>query len=64
MKQIYGLRAEGQSLRAIARLLGVARNSVRKYLRADEIPKPQPRHRAPPSWTRSGRTWSGASPRA
>jgi transposase len=43
VKQIYELRAEGQSVRAIARLLGVARNSVRKYLRADEIPKPQPR---------------------
>src|SRR5437588_554253 len=43
VKQIYELRAEGQSVRAIARLLGVARNSVRKYLRADEIPKAQPR---------------------
>ena len=30
-------------MRAIARLLGVARNSVRKYLRADEMPKARPR---------------------
>jgi transposase len=43
VKQIYELRAEGQSVRAIARALGVARNSVRKYLRADEIPKARPR---------------------
>ena len=43
VKQIYELRAEGQSVRAIARVLGVARHSVRKYLRAEEIPKAQPR---------------------
>jgi transposase len=41
VKQIYELHAEGQSVRAIARTLGLSRNSVRKYLRADEIPKPK-----------------------
>jgi transposase len=45
VKQIYELRAEGQSVRAIARTLGLARNSVRKYLRADQIPTPRPRPR-------------------
>ncbi len=43
VKQIYELHAEGHSVRAIARTLGLSRNSVRKYLRADEIPKAKPR---------------------
>src|SRR5919201_5068467 len=43
VKQIYELHAEGQSVRAIARTLGLSRNSVRKYLRAEDIPKPKPR---------------------
>jgi transposase len=43
VKQIYELHAEGQAVRAIARTLGLSRNSVRKYLRADEIRKPKPR---------------------
>src|SRR5581483_915009 len=37
------MHAAGQSVRAIARTLGIARNSVRKYLRAPEVPKPAPR---------------------
>ena len=45
VKQIYELHAEGHAVRAIARTLGLSRNSVRKYLRADEIPKPKPRPR-------------------
>src|SRR5947209_2655211 len=64
LQQIYELPAEGQSVRAIARLLGVERNSVRKYLRADEIPKAQPRPPRGSKLTRSGRTWSSASPKA
>ncbi len=43
MRQIYEMHAAGQSVRAIARTLGIARNSVRKYLRAPEVPKPPPR---------------------
>jgi transposase len=43
VKQIYELRAEGHSGRAIARTLGLSRNSVRKYLRAEAIPAPKPR---------------------
>ncbi len=43
MRQIYEMHAAGQSVRAIARTLGIARNSVRKYLRSPEVPKPPPR---------------------
>src|SRR5438477_5487931 len=43
VQQIYELHGEGQSIRAIARTLGLSRNSVRKYLRSDEIPKAKPR---------------------
>jgi transposase len=43
VQQIYELHGQGQSIRAIARTLGLSRNSVRKYLRSDEIPKEQPR---------------------
>jgi transposase len=43
VQQIYELHGEGQSIRAIARMLGLSRNSVRKYLRSEEIPKPRPR---------------------
>lgn len=38
MKSICELHGEGKSIREIARLLGVSRNSVRKYLRAPGIP--------------------------
>ena len=40
MRQIYEMHAAGASVRTIARTLGIARNSVRKYLRAPEVPKP------------------------
>lgn len=43
MKQIYELQATGKSVRAIARTLGIARNSVRKYLRGPTVPRAQPR---------------------
>src|ERR1041384_4692194 len=43
VQQIYELHGEGQSSRAIARPLGLSRNSVRKYLRSDEIPKARAR---------------------
>ena len=45
VRQIYELQARGYSVRAIARALGLSRNSVRKYLRAEEIPQPKPRLR-------------------
>jgi len=43
VKQIYTLHGEKASIRAISRELGVSRNTVRKYLRAPELPKPAPR---------------------
>ena len=43
VKQLYELKGEGRSIRAIARELGISRNSVRKYLRSSEVPKAKPR---------------------
>ena len=43
VQQIYELHGEGQSIRAIARTLGLSRNSVRKYLRSEEIPRAKQR---------------------
>lgn len=43
MKKLYELHGEGLSIRGIARELGVARNTVRKYLRSPEVPKPKAR---------------------
>jgi transposase len=45
VKQIYELRGQGCSLREIARRLEISRNTVRKYVRAPEVPKPKPRPR-------------------
>jgi transposase len=43
VQQIYELHGQGRSIRVIAQTLGLSRNSVRKYLRSDEIPKAKPR---------------------
>ena len=43
VQQIYALAGQGRSVREIARMLGVSRNSVRKYLRAPEVPTAKPR---------------------
>ncbi|QZA32145.1 helix-turn-helix domain-containing protein [Hydrogenibacillus sp. N12] len=43
MKRLYELHGEGRSIREIARILGISRNTVRRYLRATEVPKPAPR---------------------
>jgi excisionase family DNA binding protein len=42
---MYELRGKGESIRGIARQLGVSRNTVRKYLRSEGIPQPKPRRR-------------------
>jgi len=47
VKQILELHAQGQSERAIARRLGLARNTVHKYLLAPGVPKAKPRSKRP-----------------
>lgn len=43
VKQLYTMSGEKRSIRGIARTLGISRNTVRKYLRSPELPKPAPR---------------------
>ncbi len=43
VKQVYTMSGEKRSIREIARTLGISRNTVRKYLRSPELPKPAPR---------------------
>lgn len=45
MKRLYELHGQGMSIRGIAAELGIARNTVRTYLRAEGVPRPQPRPR-------------------
>ena len=45
MKQIYEMRGAGHSTRAIARELGLARNTVVRYLKSPEAIRPKPRSR-------------------
>src|ERR671926_433759 len=57
VKAIYELHGQGHSVRAIARQLGISRNSVRKYLRSPGIPTAaprQPRAAATGVWLRVG----------
>jgi transposase len=43
VKQLWELAGQQHSIRAIARELGLSRNTVRKYLRAPGVPRYQPR---------------------
>lgn len=43
MKRLYELHGQGLSIRRIAAELGIARNTVRTYLRAAGVPSPKPR---------------------
>lgn len=43
VKRLYELHGRGESIRAIAKTLGISRNTVRRYLRAPEVPRPAPR---------------------
>ena len=45
MKQIYEMRGAGHSTRPIARELGLARNTVLRYLKSPEAIRPKPRSR-------------------
>ena len=43
MKELYEMKGEGHSIRGIARELGISRNTVRRYVRSSEVPKPRAR---------------------
>src|SRR5256886_17595748 len=43
MNTIHELSAQGKSMRAIARIVGIARNTVRRYLRGKPIAAPRPK---------------------
>ena len=43
MKEIYEMHGQGHSARAIAQELGLARNTVLKYLKSPEAMRPKPR---------------------
>ena len=45
VKEIYEMRGAGRSIRGIAEDLGVARNTVRRYLNSAEAMRPKPRKR-------------------
>ena len=45
MKEIYEMKGAGRSIRGIAEDLGVARNTVRRYLKSPEAMRPKPRPR-------------------
>ena len=43
MREMYELKGEGRSIREIAREFGISRNTVRRYVRSSEVPKPRSR---------------------
>ncbi len=43
VKQIFEMKGQGRSIREIARLLEISRNTVRKYVRTPEVPKAKAR---------------------
>jgi transposase len=45
VKRLYELHGQGVSIRGIAAELGIARNTVRTYLRSEGVPRPKPRPR-------------------
>ena len=45
VKEVYEMKGAGRSVRGIARELGIARNTVRRYLHAPEAMRPGPRRR-------------------
>lgn len=45
--EIHVMHRQGMSIKAIGRELGVSRNTVRKYLRAAQVPKPDSRSAKP-----------------
>ena len=45
MKEIYEMKGAGRSIKGIAEDLGIARNTVRRYLKSPEALRPKPRRR-------------------
>ena len=45
VKEIYEMKGAGRSIRGIAGELGIARNTVRRYLNSPEAIRPMPRPR-------------------
>ena len=43
VRELYELKGDGHSIRRITRALGISRNTVRKYVRSVEVPKPWPK---------------------
>ncbi len=43
VRRVYELHGQGQSIRAIAGELGISRNTVRKYLRSETVPREKSR---------------------
>ena len=43
MKRLYEMHGQGHSARAIAQELGLARNTVLKYMRSPDAMQPKPR---------------------
>ena len=43
VKEIYEMKGAGRSIRGIAEDLGIARNTVRRYLNSPEAMRPKPR---------------------
>ena len=43
VKEIYEMKGAGRSIRGIYEDLGVARNTVRRYLKSPEAMRPKPR---------------------
>ena len=59
VKEIYEMRGRGHSARDISRELGLARNTVLRYLKSPEAITPQPRPLRGPSWTLTRNTSTG-----
>jgi len=45
VRELYELKGDGSSIRGISRELGISRNTVRKYVRSDEVPKAKRREK-------------------
>ena len=59
VKEIYEMKGAGRSIRGIAEDLGIARNTVRRYLKSPESMSPRPRARrgSNPSTSSGGPVW-------